>query len=291
MMTTTRHVDHAEFKRLYERGMNRKDMAEHFGISVDAASRLRAKLELPPWANSTPSIPIEEFKAAYAESNSVAELAEKTGYQESTVRGRIQALDLELYPNGYHDPMISDEDFKRICAESKTTREVAEKTGYDRSTVNSKMKDAGIPPYQVATGQRFDHDYIVELLGTDMTYAAIARRVGCSHRVVDRVVKKHPELRRADPKRALTQEELDRAKEMLDDGTPYSEVGRTLGRDYKNLQRRLPGYTWTPAQVMEHARMMRQMGELMKDSTNGSGYAYNGVTPTRNAKARGEHNA
>lgn len=289
-MTTTKNVDHDEFKRLHAAGMNRKDMAAHFGISVDAASRLREKLKLTPWANSHPNIPVEEFKAAYDKCTSVAELAAVTGYKQCTVRSRIAALGLPLYQNNFHDPLFSDDEFRRICAESKSTREVVQKTGYNRSTVNQKMKEAGIPPYVVA-GRKYDYDYIIELLGKGMLYSEIARRVGCSERVVDRIVAKHPELSRGPVNPPLTDAELARAKEMLEDGASYTEVSRTLGRNGRNLQRRLPGYSWTPEQVLEHARLIRQMNSLFRDSTHGAPYAYNGVTPTRESKTRGEHNA
>lgn len=41
----------------------------------------------------------------------------------------------------------------------------------------------------------------------------------------------------------MTADELARAKAMLDDGCPYSEVAETIGRTAHQMRRRFPGYT------------------------------------------------
>ena len=63
----------------------------------------------------------------------------------------------------------------------------------------------------------------------------------------------------------LTADELERAKEMLEDGASYQEVGRTLGRYGTTIRHRFPGYTLTKEEAAHRAVLGRRMAQLMKD--------------------------
>lgn len=60
----------------------------------------------------------------------------------------------------------------------------------------------------------------------------------------------------------ITPEELARAREMLEEGCNYAEVGRTLNRASTTLQRHLPGYKLDRFQVAEIAAHGRWMARL-----------------------------
>lgn len=110
-----------------------------------------------------------------------------------------------------------------------------------------------------------DDELIVRLFTVEhKSHAQIARLVNCSTKTVNRA------LRRSNvPKtveiRPYTQEELDFAKLLLEDGAPYTEVARTLGRDDEHLARRFPGYgSPSPADSLAIARMFRDFERLLE---------------------------
>lgn len=53
------------------------------------------------------------------------------------------------------------------------------------------------------------------------------------------------------------------ALEMLKDGASYREVGRSLGVDYRDVSRRIPGYGWTKQQGVEY----RELKKLADEAT------------------------
>lgn len=73
------------------------------------------------------------------------------------------------------------------------------------------------------------------------------------------VADRHPRAHTVVVDRSFWEE---RAKEMLDDGASYAEVGRTLRKSPKNIRKALPGYGWTQsqgAQWREHKRAMEEI--------------------------------
>lgn len=90
------------------------------------------------------------------------------------------------------------------------------------------------------------------------TVADIAATLGVTPRTVERdrtalgLVKPKP------PR--LDDAEIATAATLLDEGCSYEEVGRTLGRSARHLQRRLPGHSWTKEQVGQWAMFMRHHG-------------------------------
>lgn len=84
----------------------------------------------------------------------------------------------------------------------------------------------------------------------------IAQRLGCTPRTVQRD-RKRALLTKPHPSRA-TPEQLERAREFLEDGCPYPEAARSVGLHDTVLRRHLPGYTWPPDVAGEFAAFVRR---------------------------------
>lgn len=95
---------------------------------------------------------------------------------------------------------------------------------------------------------------------------AIAERLG----VTTRSVHRHRQAAGISqpPPVPLTPEELDLARRLLEDGACYNEVARTLGRSWKALHRKLPGYTWPPGEGARLARLLEYF-DPTRDLTGG----------------------
>ena len=52
------------------------------------------------------------------------------------------------------------------------------------------------------------------------------------------------------------------AKQLLDEGAPYSEVARTIGRSWQRVQHRFPGMGWTRQDAGRYARLVVRYKEL-----------------------------
>lgn len=64
----------------------------------------------------------------------------------------------------------------------------------------------------------------------------------------------------------FTEDELERARELLDDGVSYAEVGRTLGRSPTWLPVHLPGYAWTRQQSGAYVQTLRRLKRITSRS-------------------------
>lgn len=217
-MTTNIGID--EFEKLFYEGKSRAEIAEHFGISVDRASRLRKWIGLPLWGS---------------------------------VRPRVEV------PPNVRQPRVSDEEFVQMCKAATSLREVLQASGYHASTARRRMEKLSIPPFATPTQDMHDHDLIAELLRAGLKHRMIAERVGCTVRAVQRVAQLNPELRRNATPVPLSGEELQTAREMLEDGASYVEVARTLKRSQRAIHKHFPNMGWTPRQAGEYSAMLRHM--------------------------------
>ena len=64
------------------------------------------------------------------------------------------------------------------------------------------------------------------------------------------------------PANLLTEAELTLARQLLEDGASYGEVGRTLGRSQSAVANRLPGYGWTRDMSSAYAVMCKRLNNL-----------------------------
>lgn len=87
---------------------------------------------------------------------------------------------------------------------------------------------------------------VASLTRAGLSLTQIADQLGVTDRTVSRD-RQRLGIQQPTPPR-LSAAEVEAARRLLDDGAPYSEVARTLGRSHSAIARRLPGYAWTPVQ-------------------------------------------
>ena len=105
-------------------------------------------------------------------------------------------------------------------------------------------------------------DRVTQLTRQGHTAKQIADLLGVTKRTVAR---DRTATGCAQPKAPLlTQDELERAHAMLEDGASYDEVGRTLGRCSAGLRRKFPGYKLTRTDAAQRAALGRRMAQLMR---------------------------
>jgi hypothetical protein len=105
---------------------------------------------------------------------------------------------------------------------------------------------------------------IVALTQAGLSARQIAEQLGVNVRTVGR--------HRVDvgiaqpPQRPLTAREILRAKELLDDGAPYDEAARTIGRSSAALRDHLPGYAWDKSKCAQAGVLARAMNRLERQA-------------------------
>lgn len=107
-----------------------------------------------------------------------------------------------------------------------------------------------------------DRAEIVRLTAAGVGTVELAARYGVTRRTIGRVREAHGVSK--PPKPRYSAELLESARELLEDGCSYNEVGRTLDIAPQNLARRLPGYAWPPQQAGTHARLVRELGGVLE---------------------------
>lgn len=65
------------------------------------------------------------------------------------------------------------------------------------------------------------------------------------------------------PPTPLTDQQLRRARQLLEDGASYCETARTIGCAYQTLTRRFPGYGWTQAQTVAYRHDRTRLEQLI----------------------------
>lgn len=130
----------------------------------------------------------------------------------------------------------------------------------ERSLANLRRGGGTLPP---AT-PRVDDELIVRLKRERKSLREIAEAAGCEPRTVQRSLRrsKVPPEKQPPP---YSEEELAFARALLEDGCPYGEVARTIGRNRDRLAEKLPGYGITdPGERLAIARMFRDFERLLE---------------------------
>jgi DNA-binding CsgD family transcriptional regulator len=96
---------------------------------------------------------------------------------------------------------------------------------------------AGIP--------RIDDAEVARLTAAGRSAREIADRLGTTARTVARSRVRAGIAQDRTP--ALTEEQLDTARRLLEDGAPYDEAARTIGCSRNTLAQHFPGHGLTPA--------------------------------------------
>lgn len=107
----------------------------------------------------------------------------------------------------------------------------------------------------------YEHDEPVRLLTlAGRNSAQIAVQLGITQRTVQRARNRTGVARPKNP--LMTEGELLRAKELLKDGAPYTEVARTLGRSADTISDHFPGYGWGRASGAAFRHMMTALDDI-----------------------------
>jgi DNA invertase Pin-like site-specific DNA recombinase len=116
-------------------------------------------------------------------------------------------------------------------------------------------------PATAASAQKHlaKHPAILALVREGVSAKVIARRLNVSIRTVSRV---RVAAGLPAPSKGASESDKLRAKELLEDGASYAEVGRTIGFHPQHVKRWFPGYEWTVEQRNEMADMERRMAAL-----------------------------
>lgn len=104
---------------------------------------------------------------------------------------------------------------------------------------------------------------VVELTRSGHSLSQIAMILGITRRSVERFRQLEGLTEGYVPPPEVTEEEVERARLLLEDGASYKEVGRTLGRCYHTIQRRLPGYEWSEEQRREFMSVRRRFAGVL----------------------------
>jgi hypothetical protein len=102
---------------------------------------------------------------------------------------------------------------------------------------------------------------VIELTRQGHSASAIAAFTGITKRSVTRI---RSDMGVAQPPSGLplTDDEMRRAAELLDDGCSYGETARTLGRNCETIRRHFPGRGWTRAECAEIASAFGRLAAI-----------------------------
>jgi len=148
-------------------------------------------------------------------------------------------------------------DILDYAAQGWDTGSIAETLGCSRTTV-CRVRRANGCSVSPSVHRLYDWDLVVELALQGCSTTVIADKLGISERQVQRIrVERHANATPRTP--LLTDEDVARAGQMLDDGASYAEVQRTLGHTFETIARRFPGRGWTKAQIGEYNSATRRL--------------------------------
>ena len=208
-----------------------------------------------------------EFKRLYDLGRTPAQIAEALGIEKSSVRGVRRRLGLPRFPNSNPNPRKEPGRDRVADAQSRglTAAEAAAELGVHHTTLNKWRKRYGIPrfkasPRKVPPHNKYDREEMATLLRQhNGCPKAVADIMGCAEETVGRFKRS---LKQTTPKRVYTQADRDAAEALLDEGSSYRDIERTLGIPARRLGRWFPGRGWTAAEGSRYGRMLQQLDSL-----------------------------
>lgn len=113
-------------------------------------------------------------------------------------------------------------------------------------------------PQQLAIAAQC-RELVTELTRAGLSAPQIAERLG----IATRTVQRHRVAAgiAQPPARHLSPEEIDRARQLIDDGASYKEVARTIGCANVTVAKRFPGRGWTLAECGRWGRFLDKTRE------------------------------
>ncbi|QOC55918.1 helix-turn-helix DNA binding domain protein [Gordonia phage DirtyBoi] len=102
-------------------------------------------------------------------------------------------------------------------------------------------------------------DLVAELTRAGLTASQISDRLG----ITTRTVQRHRVAAgiAQPPARHLTPEQIDTARQLIDDGASYKEAARTIGCNKVTVAKRFPGRGWTLAECGRWGRFLDKTRE------------------------------
>ena len=130
------------------------------------------------------------------------------------------------------------------------------------------MPPAGGTPANLNRGNavvKVDDELIKRLVVDEKKHLAeVAELAGCKVRTVQRSLRRSKVPPLVPAQNPYTEEEKAWAEAMLKEGTPYSEVARTLGRDASRLAEKFPGYANSRSEIAQIRHMMMRFERLLE---------------------------
>lgn len=108
---------------------------------------------------------------------------------------------------------------------------------------------------------RMNDERVVELSRQGATARQISEVMGCHRESVTRVLRRNGLT--APPAPPLTDEEVERARRVIEDGGSLTEAARTIGRSRRAIRSRFPDAAWTRTQIGQHRAMLRKLGGVL----------------------------
>jgi len=183
-------------------------------------------------------------------------IAEVLGCSKCTVRRVRRANGCQVSPPSRYDATA----IVAYTAQGWTTKQIAEALGCNRSWVRKVRRVNGCrTDIELHHTRKYDWGRVVELTKQGLTVEAIADKLSMSRRHVTYIRNRtHTTTRPA--MSPLSDEQVERARQMLDDGASYAEIHRTLGHAFND---RIPGRGWTREQTIEYVRATRRLRKLV----------------------------
>lgn len=248
-----------EFRRLYDEGYSRPEIAEYFGFDVNWVTNMRVKLHLPPMGKVR-SRRDREFVKLYNKGYSKRELADHFNLSLDRVQKIRARLDLPAFPiNTKGSPRIDRKEFKRLFDAGYDANKMAEHFNSRPEWMREVRRQLNLPPFPkyVPKNKKIDRDKARELwqAGKDNEY--VANYFGVKKGYLQGV--KH-DMGLTDTRFSHTKivdvEVIRRVEEMLDDRASYAEISRTLPVSEWWVSKHYPGRGWTPLECGRFAALM-----------------------------------
>jgi lambda repressor-like predicted transcriptional regulator len=120
----------------------------------------------------------------------VAQIAQETGFDPSTVRGYLHRFDIELRETRY---LITDpKQVAKLRQRGLSTKQIAETFGCSIATVERAFRRYGIfPPTRPTLIDRIDPKQLAKLRREGFTVAEIAQWLACSPRTIERAIQRY----------------------------------------------------------------------------------------------------
>lgn len=166
-----------------------------------------------------------------------------------------------------------DADVARLTLAGKTRQEIADELGITPDSVSHSRKRTGTKnqaPFEARGGRPpsyspEDRERVLELTRANATAKEIENRTGVSEHVVYKI-RQSAGLVAPHPSKSLAPiaERIEEAREMVEDGAPFSEIKRTLHLSRGVLQREFPGQAWSREQCVDIAVAVRQANRQIR---------------------------